>query len=387
MRGNRKNHEPDPHNQTEKLKTPLLDLGPEVKEFNLSNGRRLIYRSALMRRLLEEVAIFAPLPCDILILAETGTGKELIAQAIHEQSRRKGPFIDLNCAAIPEHLAESLLSGHVKGAFTGATENTKGVFEQAEGGTVFLDEFGELAPACQAKLLRVLQERKIKRVGRWGIDVPVDVRIIAATNREMRSLVMGGAFREDLIHRFDKGIMIPTLRERREDVLSLANYFINELLRNKVIKILPGLSLSAERALTSYHFPGNVRELKNIIFHVAVHACAERSPIIEGVKIDAAIEAAGWRRSEAECVANLQKETRPEIAVKAQSIQGALFLRLAEIETADDQRMRDVVKALRENGGDQAKAAQAMGITRQAMGYHVKKLVKKLLAGVDCWRD
>jgi transcriptional regulator with GAF, ATPase, and Fis domain len=384
MQGNRKNHQPDPHNQTEKLKTPLLDLGPGVKEISLSNGNRLIYRSAVMRRLIEEeVRIFAPLPCDILIIAETGTGKELIAQAIHEQSERKGLFIDLNCAAIPEHLAESLLFGHVKGAFTGATENTKGIFEQAEGGTVALDEFGELAPACQAKLLRVLQERKIKRVGRWGIDVPVDVRIVAATNREMRSMVMGGAFREDLIHRFDKVIMIPPLRERREDVLPLANYFINELLRKKVIKILPGLSLSAERALTSYHFPGNVRELKNIIFHAAVYAWVEKSPIIESVKIDEAIEAAGWRRSEAECVATLQKETRPEIAAKTQSLQGALFLRLAEIETADDERMRDVLKALRENGGDHAKAAQAMGITRQAMGYHIKKLVKKLLAGVD----
>lgn len=387
MRGNRKNHQPDPHDQTETLKTPLLDLGPEVKEISLSNGNRLIYCSAAMRRLIEEVRIFAPLPCDILIIAETGAGKELIAQAIHEQSGCKGPFIDLNCAVIPEDLAESLLFGHVKGAFTGATENTKGIFELAEGGTVFLDEFGELAPTCQAKLLRVLQERKIKRVGRWGIDVPVDVRILAATNRKMRSMVMGGAFREDLIHRFDKSIMIPPLRERREDVLPLANYFINELLRTTVIKILPGLSLSAERTLTAYHFPGNVRELKNIIFHAAVYAWVERSPIIEGVKIDEAIEAAGWGLSETECVVNPQKETRPGIAVKAQSPQGALFLRLADIEAADDQRMRDVVKALRENGGNQAKAAQAMGITRQAMGYHVRKLVKKLLAGVDYWRD
>jgi len=376
MRDNQKNHQPDPHNQTERLETPLLDLGPNVDEVKLSTGRRLIYRSAVMRRLLEEVAIFAPLPCDILIIAETGTGKEVIAQVIHEWSRRGGPFLDLNCAAIPEHLAESLLFGHVKGAFTGATENSKGVFEQAEGGTVHLDEFGELAPACQAKLLRVLQERKIKKVGRWGVDVPVDVRIVAATNREMRSMVMGGAFREDLIHRFDKSIMIPPLRERREDVLPLANYFINDLHCTKVIKILPGLSPSAERALNSYHFPGNVRELKNVILDAAVHACAERSPVIEGVKIDKAIEAAGWRRSESQCVAD-----------KAQSLQGALFLRLAEIETADEARMRAVVRALRENEGDQAKAAQAMGITRQAMAYHVKKLVKKLLAGVDYWRD
>ncbi len=384
MRGNRKNHRPDPHDQTEKLETPLLDLGPEVNWVRLSNGRRLIYRSAVMARLLKEVAIFAPLRCDILIVAETGSGKELIAQAMHEQSGRTGPFIDLNCAEIPEHLAESLLFGHVRGAFTGATENSKGIFEQAEGGTILLDEFGELAPACQAKLLRVLQERKIKRVGSWGIDVPVDVRIIAATNREIRSMVIGGAFRQDLIHRFDKAIMIPPLRERREDILPLATYFLNELVRKEEgIKRPPSLSLSAERALTSYDFPGNVRELEKIIFDAAAHACAEESLVIQGVKIEEAIEAAGWRRYEAEGAANLQKETRPEIGDEAKSSHLALSPGLREIDAIDSARTHAVVKELRKHRWNQAKAAEAMGITRQAVAYHFKKF----LAGLDYWGD
>jgi len=128
-----------------------------------------------------------------------------------------------------------LLFGHVKGAFTGAAGDRKGIFEEATGGTAFLDEFGELPPADQAKILRVLQERKITRVGRWGVEVPVEVRIIAATNRDMASMVGDGAFRLDLIHRFHKDIRIPPLRERREDILPLANYFINELFRKGVI--------------------------------------------------------------------------------------------------------------------------------------------------------
>jgi transcriptional regulator with GAF, ATPase, and Fis domain len=381
MRGSRQDHKTTRDTQTEKLNTPLLDLGREVNTVELSNGRRLIYRSTVMARLLEEVAIFAPLQCDILILAETGSGKELIAQAIHEQSGRTGPFIDLNCAAIPEHLAESLLFGHTKGSFTGATENTKGIFEEGEGGTVFLDEFGELASACQAKLLRVLQERKIKRVGRWGIEVPVNVRVVAATNREMRSMVMGGGFRQDLLHRFHKDITVPPLREREEDILPLAKHFINELVRKKVIERRPDLSLSAELALTSYDFPGNVRELEKIIFHAAVLTCADASQIIKGGKIHQAIEAGGWRRSEAECAANPQKETRLETGGEAEPSQGALSFLLREIEAVDGARTREVLKAVRKHGGSQKRAAEAMGITRQAVGYHIKKFLVGL--GLD----
>ena len=382
MQNNRQNRKLKPQNQTERLETPILDLGREVNLVTLSNGRRLVYRSAAMRRLLEEVAIFAPLQCDILIIAETGAGKELIAQAIHERSRRRGAFRTLNCATIPESLAESLMFGHVKGAFTGAVEDRKGLFEEAEGGTVFLDEFGELLPAYQAKILRVLEERKINRVGKWGVEVPVDVRVIAATNRDMRSMVMGGAFRLDLVHRFHKDVRIPPLRERPEDILPLANYFIHELFRKGVIHKRPGLSPSAERALTAYDFPGNVRELDRIVFLTAVFACADAAPTIKGGKVEEVIESSRWRRSQTELASQERQGAEPETAVEPQPPQGAPSLASVALQTPDDARTRDVLKALQRYGGNQAKAARSMGISRQAISYHVKKI----LGGLDCGR-
>src|SRR5262249_43025322 len=156
------------------------------------------------------------------------------------------------------------------------------------------------------------------------------------TNRDMVSMLMDGVFREDLIHRFHKNIRIPPLRERQADILPLANYLINELVRKEIIKRRPDLSVSAERALTSYGYPGNVRELEKIIFNAAVHACAEKSPIIEGVKVDEAIVASGWRRPEAEYATN-------------EGMQTALSLQAREIEAVDDPRTRDVLKALRQH--------------------------------------
>jgi transcriptional regulator with GAF, ATPase, and Fis domain len=377
MQSNQQNRRPKFENQTERLETPILDLGREVNLVTLSNGRQLVYRSTAMKRLLEELAIFAPLQCDILIIAETGAGKELIAQAIHERSRRRGELRTLNCATIPESLAESLLFGHVKGAFTGAIADKKGLFEEAEGGTVFLDEFGELLPAYQAKILRVLEERKINRVGRWGVEIPVDVRIVAATNRDMRSMVVDGAFRLDLVHRFHKDVRIPPLRERPEDILPLANYFIYEMFRKGVIHKWPRLSPSAERALTAYDFPGNVRELNRIIFLAAAFACAEATPTIKGGKVEEILEASRWKRSQAEC-ASPGQETKPEGAVEVQSMPGAPSFAEMAVLTPDDARTRDVLKALQRYGGNQAKAARAMGISRQAVSYHVKKFLGEL---------
>src|SRR5262245_1168557 len=356
--------------QTETLETPLLDLGPDVTLVTLSREKRLVYCSAVMRHLLNEIAIFAPLQCDILIIGETGTGKELIAQAIHERSGRQGPFMVLNCATIPEHLAESLLFGHVKGAFTGAACDRKGIFEEATGGTAFLDEFAELPPADQAKILRVLQERKITRVGRWGVEVPVDVRIIAATNRDMGSMVVDRAFRLDLIHRFHKDLRIPPLRERREDILPLANYFINELYRKGVIQRRPTLSPPAERALTAYDFPGNVRELDRIILLAAAESCAEATPSIEGRKIEKIIAASRWRRFQPDCIQPAQEEIRLKTEDRSTST--------AEIETPDYGRVREVLKMIQRCGGNQAEAAKSLGITRQAVSYYVKKFLVSL---------
>jgi transcriptional regulator with GAF, ATPase, and Fis domain len=355
MGGGKRLHEKHPHNQVEKLTTPFLDLGSDVSCVAFQDGRQLVYRSTEMGQILNQVAIFAPLQCDILIIAETGTGKELIARAIHERSGRKGPFVAVNCATIPEQLAESLLFGHVKGAFTGAVGNERGIFEEATGGTVFLDEFGDLLPTYQAKILRVLQERKITKVGRWGTEVPIDVRVIAATNRDLNSMVAGGEFRLDLIQRFRKDISIPPLRDRRTDILPLAHYFLGELLRTNVIFRVLRLSQSAERALLTYNFPGNIRELDRLIFLAAVETTAEASPVISGKKMDQLIAVSSRQQ-----VYPQRKKSRTETAL--------------EIEERHHREWRSLIaEALRKSGGNKSAAASMLEMTPQALWNRMRR--------------
>jgi two-component system response regulator FlrC len=208
----------------------------------------------------------------VLLLGESGTGKEVAARAIHERSeRRRGPFVAVNCAALTEHLLESELFGHEKGAFTGASERHRGRVELADGGTFFLDEIAELDPKLQAKLLRVLQERRFERVGGTQA-VESDVRWIAATNRDLRAMIAAGTFREDLYHRVAVfPIRLPPLRERRADVLPLARALLVDIGRELG---RPGLTLSAEaaRAVQDGAWPGNVRELQNALERAAILA-------------------------------------------------------------------------------------------------------------------
>ena len=230
----------------------------------------MVGESPKMQTVFQRIAKIAPTPSTVLILGESGTGKELAARAIHLNSSRSAkPFIAINCAVLGEHLLESDLFGHEKGAFTGAIALKKGKFEIADGGTLFLDEIGELGPGLQAKLLRFLQEREFERVG--GINtIKVDVRIIAATNRQLEEAVTQGTFRQDLYYRLNViSLTMPPLRERREDILLLANYFTAKYSRAINWRV-NGLSSEASQRLLGYEWPGNVRELQNAIERAVV---------------------------------------------------------------------------------------------------------------------
>ncbi len=224
-----------------------------------------IGKSEAVKNILFAINTIKDLPNNVLIQGESGTGKELVARLIHQKGRySKGPFVAVNCAAIPEGLFESELFGHVKGSFTGATQDKVGMFEEANGGIIFLDEIGELPLSVQVKLLRVIEERAIRRVGE-NKSRPISVRIIAATNRDLEQEVKKGNFREDLFYRLNVvRIYIKPLRERKEDIPELAYYFLKKYaaLFNKKID---SISKEAMEILLNYYFPGNVRELENII--------------------------------------------------------------------------------------------------------------------------
>jgi len=231
---------------------------------------KLIGESEAMKRLKMEIAIAAPTNGRVLIVGENGTGKELVARNIHYQSlRREGPFVEVNCAAIPDELIESELFGHKKGAFTGAIENKVGKFKLADGGTLFLDEIGDMSLRTQAKVLRSLEEGKFEPVGETKA-ITVDVRVIAATNKDLEREIGQGNFRKDLFYRLNViPIHVPPLRERKEDIPLLADHFIT-LFSAEYGKKVKRLSLGAISALTEYHWPGNVRELKNIIERLVI---------------------------------------------------------------------------------------------------------------------
>ncbi len=236
----------------------------------------LVGESAAMRRVFEVIARVAPLDATVLIEGESGTGKELVARDIHRRSpRAQRPFIALNCAALPEGLVESELFGHERGAFTGAVATRKGKVELAEKGTLFLDEVGEAPPALQAKLLRVLEERRFERVG-GAQAIAADVRLIAATNRDLKAGVRAGTFREDLYYRLKVvDVALPPLRARRGDMGLLARHFL-EAAAAKYGKALPALAPEALAALAAYPWPGNVRELKHAIEKALILAPTER---------------------------------------------------------------------------------------------------------------
>ncbi|HEX8909204.1 MAG TPA: sigma-54 dependent transcriptional regulator, partial [Anaeromyxobacteraceae bacterium] len=241
----------------------LADLEKRLTE--LHSHRGIIGKSKVMRDIYDVLDNLSEVDSTVLITGESGTGKELVAEAIHFGGpRAKKPFIRVNCSALTDELLGSELFGHVRGAFTGAVRDQEGRVEAAEGGTVFLDEIGEVSPALQAKLLRFLQEKRFERVGETRTRT-ADVRIVAATNRDLDAEVKAGRFREDLLYRLNvMEIVVPPLRERAEDVLPLARNFVHFFAR-QAARPPPDLSPATERLLVAYPWPGNVRELRNAI--------------------------------------------------------------------------------------------------------------------------
>jgi two-component system response regulator PilR (NtrC family) len=314
----------------------------------------LIGSSPAMQEVFDLLKRVAPTKSNILILGESGTGKELVAQAIHQNSGDEpGPFVVINCSAIPEPLFESELFGHKKGSFTGAVSDKKGLIEVASGGTLLLDEVGELPQAVQAKLLRTLQEKTIRPVGGTE-DIPVNVRIISATNRNLEEDIKTGKFREDLFYRLNViQVRLPPLRERRGDISLLAEHFLRKhnLAMGKSIK---SISNEAMDILLQHQYPGNVRELENLVERaVALETKPSIFPESLPGKIVHATEA-----------------NMPIPAVRAaKGIPGGFDLE-QQVETLEREY---ILKALEQTGGVKKRAAQALGISFRSLRYRIEK--------------
>jgi two-component system response regulator PilR (NtrC family) len=304
-----------------------------------------------MRKIFNLVERIATGRSTVLITGESGTGKERIARFIHESSeRRSKPFRVVNCGAIPEALLESELFGHEKGAFTGATSRKVGLFRDAEGGTVLLDEIGELPLAMQVKLLRVLQERKVRGIGETE-ESTVDVRVLAATNRNVEEDLRNGRLRQDLYYRLNViRVEVPALRERREDIPELAAHFLARC-ADEHGKAIRTLSPDALRALDAYSFPGNVRELENIIERAVALAIGPQI----GVG-DLPSEVSGAAARTAPALFDL-----PEQGCELDAVLGELERRL-------------ILQALERSGGVRAGAAKMLGITLRSLRYRMQKL-------------
>ena len=240
-------------------------------------GQEMIGNSEPMLRIREMIQKVAPTDARVLIMGANGTGKELVARSLHQQSQRSAmPYVEVNCAAIPGELIESELFGHEKGSFTSAIKQHKGKFEQADGGTLFLDEIGDMSLAAQAKVLRVLQERKLSRVGS-DKDIEVDVRVVAATNKDLRAEIAAGNFREDLFHRLSVIVInVPALDERKEDIPLLVDYFVNQICSESA---MPRKTFSREalEALQNRSWTGNIRELRNVVERLLILGDSEIS--------------------------------------------------------------------------------------------------------------
>jgi DNA-binding NtrC family response regulator len=328
----------------------VRNLREENRSLREALGKRyshpnVVARSPKMQEVLATVERVAPTNSTVLLGGESGVGKDLIARAIHEKSRRaSGPFLKINSSAIPENLLESELFGFEKGAFTGAVASKPGKFELADKGTLFLDEIGDVPPAIQVKLLRVLQEREFERLGGTR-TLKVDVRLIAATNKDLRQALEQGTFREDLYYRLNVvPIDIAPLRERKEDIPDLVNLFISRFTAESGEPV-EGITPEAMQMLVNYHWPGNVRELQNIV----ERACA----LAKGSILDPA---------------DIHLDMRP---TKAANGPGGFLPDGMTLEQWEDEMVQE---ALRRASGNKSQAARLLGLSRNALRYRLSKI-------------
>ncbi|MDQ3168584.1 MAG: sigma-54 dependent transcriptional regulator [Acidobacteriota bacterium] len=311
----------------------------------------IIGKSAAMQSLFQLIETIAPTTSTVLLSGESGTGKELVARAIHFNSPRKDrPFVAVNCGALPETLLESELFGHMKGSFTGADSNRKGLVEVADKGTIFLDEIGEMSPMMQVKLLRVLQERKFRRVG-GSEEIDADIRVITATNRDLAQRVEDGKFREDLYYRINViPVHLPPLREREGDVALLAEHFVARF-SQAMGKSVRAIADDARELLEAYPWPGNIRELENAMERAVA---LEGSDVIETGSLPAAVMPGGARRASQQGLPQL-----PQGFDLEQHVQ--------EIER------EYIAEALRRADGAKMKAAELLGMSFRSFRYYMKK--------------
>jgi Nif-specific regulatory protein len=326
----------DPEKRRDENRNDLNQSG------RIAPGSVIIGTGNAMRRVYEMLAQVAPSDATVLITGESGTGKELVAAELHRLSKRvQAPLVKINCAALPESIIESELFGHERGAFTGAVNQRKGRFEMANSGTIFLDEIGELPPQIQVKLLRVLQERELERVG-GTTTIKVDVRLIAATNRNLEAEVKASRFREDLYYRLNVfPLHIPPLRERKSDIILLADHFA-EKYAAKNSKLIRRISTPAIDLLTSYSWPGNVRELENCIERAVI---LSTDTVIHSYNLPPSLQSAD------------STNTEPTTTLEA-----ALSRLEKEL----------IIEALKISDGNMAAAARRLGISERQMGLRVR---------------
>lgn len=351
---------------------PLGDLISAVKvavgKKNSATGRTspesasdspIIGKSVVMMNLLEQVNVIAPYKINVLITGETGTGKELIARAIHQISPRvKNAFVPINCAAIPEHLLEDELFGHVKGAFTGAQNDRKGRFEQADGGTLFLDEIGDMNLAMQSKLLRVLQESEFERLGS-GKTVKVDVRVVAATSADLERKILDGSFRADLYHRLNVvHLRVPALRERPDDIMPLSQGLVDRFAEKSG---LPPKTIASDAChkLISYNFPGNVRQLQNAI---------ERAAIFSGASSEIRLEHLPEEIKEQGSMFQIPAAA-PSFVPSAIPDEGIDF---SEVVSQVERNL--LIQTLDKTGGNKLQAAKLLNLKRTTLVEKIKRL-------------